>query len=90
VWRGRFDAYYSSSNMRVEKRIKPFCLAHMPVYDDGLVRGCLSRLDDEFNDIHPVLVRRLDFMKESQKAKQPFAEFYAALCAQGDKRTSRP
>jgi hypothetical protein len=102
VWRGRFDAYYSSSNMRVaevadqraylfnclditlEKRIKPFCLAHTPVYDDGLVRGCLSRLDDEFNDIHPVLVRRLDFMKESQKAKQPFAEFYAALCAQGD------
>jgi len=44
----------------------------------------MGRLDDEIKDIHPVLVRRLDFLKEPQRAKQPLAEFYASLCTQGD------
>jgi hypothetical protein len=36
-------------------------------------------LEDEFLDIHPVLVRRVDFLQERQKPGQSVAEFVAQL-----------
>jgi len=71
-------------DVTLEKCIRPYCLANTPVYDLRANLGCLSRLDQEFSDIHPVLVRRIQFLKLSQKQGQPFSEFLANLLAQGD------
>jgi len=102
IWRARFDAYYSSSNMdkaqvadqraylfncldtALEKRLRPFCLKDTPVYNTQTCFGCMGRLDEEFKDLYPLLVRRLNFLKETQKEGQSYTEFMATLRAQRD------
>jgi hypothetical protein len=69
----------------LERRIRPFCLPATPIYNTPLEKGCMGRLDDEFADVYPVIVRRINFMKCKQTSvRQPWAEFYATLRAHGD------
>jgi hypothetical protein len=69
----------------LERRIRPFCLPATPIYNTPLEKGCMGRLEDEFADVYPVIVRRINFMKCKQTSvRQPWAEFYATLRAHGD------
>jgi hypothetical protein len=70
---------FACVDVSLDKRIRPYIFPTTPIYSTPTDKGCLEMLEDEFLDIHPVLVRRVDFLQERQKPGQSVAEFVAQL-----------
>jgi hypothetical protein len=75
---------FACVDVDLDKKIRPYVLPNTPVYSTPTERGCMEMLEDEFLDIHPILLRRINFLKECQKPKQMYGDFVAKLEAQGD------
>jgi hypothetical protein len=74
---------FACVDVDLDKKIRPYVLPNTPVYSTPTERGCMEMLEDEFLDIHPILLRRINFLKECQKPKQAYGDFVAKLEAQG-------
>jgi hypothetical protein len=74
---------FACVDVSLDKRIRPYIFPTTPIYSTPTEKGCLEMLEDEYLDIHPVLVRRVEFLQERQKPKQSVAEFVALLEALG-------
>jgi hypothetical protein len=74
---------FACVDVDLDKKIRPYVLPNTPVYSTPTERGCMEMLEDEFLDIHPILLRRINFLKECQKPKQAYGDFIAKLEAQG-------
>jgi hypothetical protein len=75
---------FSCVNLALQKRLRGLVQRNTPIYDTATERGCMSFIDDEFMDIHPVVARRLAFFNETQSTKQSFTEFVATVRSQAD------
>jgi hypothetical protein len=74
---------FACVDVDLDKKIRPYVLPNTPVYSTPTERGCMEMLEEEFLDIHPILLRRINFLKECQKPKQAYGDFIAKLEAQG-------
>jgi hypothetical protein len=74
---------FACVDVSLDKRIRPYIFPTTPIYSTPTEKGCLEMLEDEYLDIHPVLVQRVEFLQECQKPKQSIAEFVALLEALG-------
>jgi hypothetical protein len=62
---------FSCVNLALQKRLRGLVQRNTPIYDTATERGCMSFIDDEFMDIHPVVARRLAFFRETQSTSNP-------------------
>jgi hypothetical protein len=62
---------FACVDVDLDKKIRPYVLPNTPVYSTPTERGCMEMLEEEFLDIHPILLRRINFLKECQKPNRP-------------------
>jgi transposase InsO family protein len=74
---------FNCISLTLQKRLRGLVQRNTPVYDTVTEKGCMTIIDEEFMEIHPVVARRLAFFKETQGTKE-FKEFVASVRSQAD------
>jgi hypothetical protein len=75
---------FSCVSLTLQKRLRSLVQRNTPIYDTVTEKGCMTYIDEEFMDIHPVVARRLAFFNATQATKQSFMEFVATVRSQAD------
>jgi hypothetical protein len=75
---------FSCVSLTLQKRLRSLVQRNTPIYDTATEKGCMTYIDEEFMDIHPVVARRLAFFNATQATKQSFMEFVATVRSQAD------